>query len=87
VPHRVPIDGTLDLHAFRPEDIASVVAAYLDAAREAGLTEVRFIHGRGRGVQRANVHRILATHPLVRRFHDAPESHLGATLAELGSVL
>lgn len=86
MPHRVPIDGTLDLHAFRPEDVASVVKAYLEAATDAGLTEVRFIHGRGRGVQRASVHRVLAAHPAVIRFRDAPESHLGATIAELAAV-
>ncbi len=83
MPHRVPIDGTLDLHTFRPEDVASVVGEYLEAAWAAGLQEVRLIHGRGRGVQRANVHRVLAGHARVEQFRDAPESHLGATLVML----
>jgi DNA-nicking Smr family endonuclease len=82
-PVRVPIDGTLDLHAFRPEDVKDVVVDYLEAAHKAGLREVRFIHGRGIGVQRATVHRTLASHPLVEEFWDAPESHLGATLVRL----
>ncbi len=81
--HRVPVDGTLDLHSFLPRDIASVVEAYLEAATEAGLAEVRLIHGRGIGVQRATVHRVLSRHAAVRSFHDAPESHLGATIALL----
>ena len=43
----VPVDGALDLHAFAPRDIPSVVEAYLEAAAAAGLAEVRLVHGRG----------------------------------------
>lgn len=60
-----------------------VVEEYLHAAREAGFIEVRLIHGRGKGVQRADIQRRLRQHPLVERFWDAPESHLGATLVRL----
>ena len=81
----VPIDGTLDLHAFQPRDIQSVVEEYVNAAVEAGLTEVRLIHGRGRGVQRGIVQAALERHPLVESFYDAPESHLGATVAVLNT--
>ena len=81
----VPIDGTLDLHAFQPRDIQSVVEEYVTAAAEAGLTEVRLIHGRGRGVQRGIVQAALERHPLVESFYDAPESHLGATVAVLNA--
>jgi DNA-nicking Smr family endonuclease len=82
-PHQVPIEGTLDLHAFAPRDIPSVVNDYLRAAHEAGLREVRFIHGRGIGVQRARVQQVVREHPLVEGFRDAPESHLGATVVRL----
>ena len=81
--HPVPIDDSLDLHAFAPRDIASVVEEYLHAAHAAGLREVRLIHGRGKGVQRGIVQAALERHPLVATFHDAPESHLGATVALL----
>jgi DNA-nicking Smr family endonuclease len=81
--HRVPIEGTLDLHAFEPRDIKSVVEEYVHAAHEAGLTEVRLIHGRGKGVQRGIVQQALERHPLVEEFWDATESHLGATVARL----
>jgi DNA-nicking Smr family endonuclease len=81
--HRVPIVDSLDLHAFAPRDIPSVVEEYVRAAHEAGLREVRLIHGRGRGVQRGIVQAVLDRHPLVVSFHDAPESHLGATVALL----
>jgi DNA-nicking Smr family endonuclease len=82
-PHRIPIEGAIDLHAFAPRDVASVVEEYVRAAHEAGLREVRLIHGRGTGVQRGIVHAALEKHPLVESFHDAPESHLGATVAVL----
>ena len=83
MPHELPIDGVLDLHAFSPRDVKSVVEEYVHAAAEAGLTEIRVIHGRGTGVQRGIVQAVLERHPLVERFRDAPESHLGATLVVL----
>jgi DNA-nicking Smr family endonuclease len=80
---RVPIEGALDLHAFSPRDIKSVVEEYVTAASERGLREIRLVHGRGRGVQRGIVQQALDRHPLVIEFWDAPESHLGATVARL----
>jgi len=80
---KIPIDGTLDLHTFAPRDVASVVVEYVSAAHDAGLREVRLIHGRGKGVQRGIVQQTLEDHPLVAEFWDAPESHLGATVARL----
>jgi dsDNA-specific endonuclease/ATPase MutS2 len=80
----VPIEREIDLHAYRPRDIASVVAAFVDAAVTAGLTEVRLVHGRGRGVQRGIVQAALEAHPLVREFWDDTASHLGATMARIG---
>jgi len=80
---RIPIEDVLDLHTFNPRDIKSVVEEYVNAAWERGLREVRLIHGRGRGVQRGIVQQALERHPLVVEFWDAPESHLGATVARL----
>jgi len=80
---RVPIEASLDLHSFAPRDIASVVAEYVTAAHEAGLREVRLIHGRGKGIQRGIVQQALEKHPLVVEFWDALETHLGATVARL----
>lgn len=82
-PVRIPIEDTLDLHAFSPRDIPSVVDEYINAAHAAGLREVRLVHGRGRGVQRGIVQQRLERHPLVEAFQDAPASHLGATIAWL----
>jgi DNA-nicking Smr family endonuclease len=79
-PVALPIEQSFDLHAFAPADVVSVADEYLRAAHAAGFVEVRLIHGRGKGVQRAAVQRMLGSHPLVASFHDAPESHLGATV-------
>jgi DNA-nicking Smr family endonuclease len=81
--HRIPIESELDLHTFLPREIPSVVEEYVKAAYEAGLTEVRLIHGRGKGIQRGIVQQTLDRHPLVQEFWDAPETHLGATVAKL----
>jgi DNA-nicking Smr family endonuclease len=82
-PVRVPIERELDLHAFAPRDIASVVEDYVTAAAEAGLGDVRIVHGRGRGIQRGIVQAALERHPMVVEFWDDPAAHLGATCARL----
>jgi DNA-nicking Smr family endonuclease len=86
-PFVLPITGELDLHAFAPQDVASVVTEYLAACRERGLLEVRVVHGRGKGVQRAVVRRLLATLPEVEAFDDAPpgSGFWGATLVRLSA--
>ncbi|PYN90413.1 MAG: DNA mismatch repair protein MutS [Candidatus Rokuibacteriota bacterium] len=84
-PVRIPIEDALDLHAFAPRDVASVVAEYLDAAQAKGFVEVRLIHGRGIGVQRKIVQGVLARHPLVAGYADAPPERggAGATIVRL----
>jgi DNA-nicking Smr family endonuclease len=82
-PPKIPTEDALDLHTFAPRDIPSVVDEYLRAAHQAGLREVRLIHGRGIGVQRARVQQVLREHSLVESYGDAPESHLGASVARL----
>ena len=82
-PYKIPIEDSLDLHTFHPRDIPSVVGEYIRAAHERGLREVRLIHGRGKGVQRGIVQAALEKNALVEEFWDAPESHLGATVARL----
>ena len=81
----LPIEDAIDLHAFAPRDVKNVVASYLEAAHESGFHEVRLIHGRGIGVQREAVRALLAGHPLVASFFDAPPDRggWGATIAVL----
>lgn len=81
----LPIEDSLDLHAFAPRDVPSVVDEYLRQAVAHGFGEVRLIHGKGKGVQRVMVQKLLSGHPLVLRFFDAPAERggWGATVAVL----
>ena len=74
----------LDLHTFQPRDCADVVTEYLHAAREAGMTRVRIIHGKGTGTLRRIVESVLAAHPAVASFQLAGSTGgWGATAVEL----
>jgi hypothetical protein len=84
-PFKIEVEDSIDLHSFPPRDVPDVVDAYLEEAVEKGFTEVRLIHGRGIGVQRDRVQKLLARHSLVSGFHDAPPDRggWGATVAYL----
>jgi DNA-nicking Smr family endonuclease len=84
-PVEIPPQDSLDLHPFQPKDIPSVVEEYLEQCKQAGLTEVRLIHGKGKGVQRNIVRSILSQHPAVSSFHDGPleTGGWGATIVVL----
>jgi dsDNA-specific endonuclease/ATPase MutS2 len=84
-PVELPLEDFIDLHSFRPRDVRDVVASYLEQAVEGGLTEVRLIHGRGIGAQREAVRALLARHPQVFEFRDAPPERggWGATIVRL----
>ena len=81
----VPLTGELDLHNFAPRDVASVVEEYVRACRETDVLRLRLVHGRGQGVQRAVVRRLLARLESVVDFDDAPETlgGWGATLVRV----
>lgn len=84
-PFVMPIEDAIDLHTFAPRDVPSVVEEYLFEAQARGFQEVRVIHGRGKGVQRRIVQGVLARHPAVDSFRDAPATRggWGATLVWL----
>ena len=81
----LPIDGVLDLHAFRPAEVKDLVPDYLTECRRKGLLDVRIIHGKGTGKLQRTVHAILARLPEVAGFHLAGEDAggWGATLVRL----
>lgn len=84
-PIEVPVDGTLDLHAFKPSDIKFLVPDYLEECRRAGIYQVRIIHGKGIGNLRRTVHAILGRLDSVASFKLAGEGggSWGATLVTL----
>ncbi|MFQ5851257.1 MAG: Smr/MutS family protein [Candidatus Binatia bacterium] len=81
----LPIQDYIDLHAFSPRDIPSVVEEYIEQCSQAGIYEVRVIHGRGKGIQRRMVRSVLEKNSFVSSFRDAlPESGgWGATLVRI----
>ena len=84
-PWRIPVTDVLDLHSVPPRDAREVVEEYLLEARKLGLRELRIIHGRGIGVQREMVRRVLEGTAFVESFGDAPleAGGWGATLVTL----
>lgn len=81
----IEIGDVIDLHSIPPKQINEIVAEYLQQAQTRGFQHVRIIHGKGIGVQREAVRKILSRTPFVMDFYDAPPhaGGLGATIAEL----
>jgi dsDNA-specific endonuclease/ATPase MutS2 len=71
-PVEIPISDVFDLHTFAPRDVKDAVEAYLEEAHRRGLTALRIIHGRGIGVQRETVRKMLERTPWVIDYRDAP---------------
>jgi dsDNA-specific endonuclease/ATPase MutS2 len=84
----MPITDELDLHTFRPSEVADLLDDYLSECLRMGIHTVRIIHGKGSGTQRKRVQAILNRHPLVLRWRSAPAEAggWGATMAELKSA-
>jgi len=84
-PVEIPIEDTLDLHLFLPNEVRSVAREYLEEAHRRGFRQVRLIHGRGIGVQRESVQSVLRSLDFVEAFHDADGSGggWGATIVLL----
>ena len=84
-PLELPINGVLDLHTFRPQDVNELIPDYLAECRKRGICSVRIIHGKGIGALRETVHAILRRMPEVVSFGLAPENAggWGATVVTL----
>ena len=84
-PIEIPINGELDLHTFRPNEIGGLITDYLEACREQGIFSVRIIHGKGTGALRKGVLAVLDKLPYVDSHRTAPEWNggWGATMVEL----
>lgn len=86
-PVRIPITDVFDLHTIAPREVKLVVEEYLFEARKAGYPGVRIIHGKGIGVQKEIVRKVLERTPFVSSWNDAPPDAggLGATIVWLTS--
>lgn len=84
----LPIDGTLDLHTFRADEVKTLIPDYLSECRKRGVLQVRIIHGKGTGALRRTVHSILDRLPEVVSFRPAGEDSggWGATIVTLKSL-
>ncbi|HEX3102287.1 MAG TPA: Smr/MutS family protein [Pyrinomonadaceae bacterium] len=84
-PVEIEITDSFDLHSFSPKDIRAVVEAYLAEAHKKGFATVRIIHGKGVGIQREIVRKVLSETDFVKSFKNAPEfsGSWGATVAQL----
>ena len=84
-PVEIEITDSLDLHSFSPKDIRTVTEAYLAEAHKKGFATVRIIHGKGVGIQREIVRKVLSETDFVRSFKNAPEfsGSWGATIVSL----
>lgn len=83
-PLKLPIDGTLDLHSFRPDELGSLIPDYISACLEKGIYHLRIIHGKGTGNMRRSVHALLSKNKYVESYRPAGDrSGWGATLVDL----
>jgi DNA-nicking Smr family endonuclease len=83
-----PINGMLDLHAFKPNEINSLIPEYITECINRNIVEIRIIHGKGKGVLRRGVHVILERDPRVISFEMAKDrSSWGATIVHLTPAL
>jgi dsDNA-specific endonuclease/ATPase MutS2 len=87
-PIAIPITGELDLHAFRPGEVISLLDQYFNECRKRGLQRVRVVHGKGTGTLREMVHAHLRRSPQVVSFAlgDETSGGWGATLVTLKSA-
>jgi DNA-nicking Smr family endonuclease len=84
-PVKIPIEDVLDLHTFRPQEISDLLEEYFAACIDEGIYSVRIIHGKGRGILKDRVRRLLQKNSMVASFSNAPleAGGWGATLVEL----
>jgi len=80
-----PIDGTLDLHQFSPNETRELLDAFIEVCLEKDIYNLRIIHGKGIGVQREIVRSLLSSDKRVSSFQHEGGSggSWGATVVDL----
>ena len=84
-PLKLAIEDVLDLHTFHPKDIPNLLEDYFSECIKVGIFSVRIIHGKGKGIQKRRVQKLLNESSLVVSYKDAPPEAggWGATLVAL----
>ncbi len=87
-PVKIDIEDVLDLHTFKPRDVPDLLEDYIFECIQAGIFSIRIIHGKGKGVQKKRVQKLLKINPKVKSFQDAPPEAggWGATIVELKKI-
>ena len=88
-PVKIPLEDHIDLHTFRPEEISGLLSEYFSECQKNGIFTVRVIHGKGQGILKKGVMKILKKSPFVELFKDAPieAGGWGATIVELKKII
>lgn len=77
-PIEIPITPELDLHTFRPAEIAELLPEYFRECRKRGIFRIRVIHGKGTGTLRETVHRLLSEIPEAISYQYPAEANAGS---------
>ena len=84
-PELAPLVQEINLIGERAQEAVERVDQFLDRAVMATASRVRIVHGHGMGILRKAIWELLAKHPHVAKFYQAPqqEGGAGATIVEL----
>lgn len=84
-PELAPVHQEINVIGQRADEARDAVDEFLDRAVMATASRVRIVHGHGMGVLKKTIQEMLARHPHVAKFYQAPqqEGGAGATIVEL----
>jgi DNA mismatch repair protein MutS2 len=84
-PELAPVHQEINVIGQRAEEARDNVDQFLDRAVMATASRVRIVHGHGMGILRKVLWELLAKHPHVEKYYQAPqqEGGAGATIVEL----
>ncbi len=71
------VSSSLMIRGMTADEAIPVVLDYLDKAYRAGYSSVSVIHGRGEGILRRHVHKLLSELPYVKEYYIAPPNEGG----------
>jgi DNA mismatch repair protein MutS2 len=84
-PELAPVHQEINVIGQRAEEARDNVDQFLDRAVMATASRIRIVHGHGMGILRKVLWELLAKHPHVEKYYQAPqqEGGAGATIVEL----